>query len=244
MRRKRPPARLIGLVAGMMVVVLVACQGGLSAALGQGDRPPTVIITRPPSGVRVPAGQVLEVQSTSTDDRGVVRVELFVGDRRLRSDTPPEQLPQVSFTVIQRWTPETPGEAILKVVAYDTAGQRSPVAAVLVEVVGQAPTPTPPVLSPSPSPPSAPSPTPARAPQEELSGTVVVRALNVRRGPGTSFAVVSRLRFGDPVVAVARNAQGDWVLVRLTGDRTGWVAARYLEWQRDVDTLPVWSPEQ
>ncbi|MDQ7029980.1 MAG: SH3 domain-containing protein [Ardenticatenia bacterium] len=232
----------MGLLGGLMAVALVACQGGEVIGLGEvGDRPPKVIITRPPSGVRVPAGQVLEVQSTATDDRGVVRVELFAGDRRLRSDVPPEQVPQFSFTVVQRWVPDTPGEVIVKVVAFDTAGQQSPVAAVLVEVVGPPPTPPP---TPRPTTPSAPPATPTATGQEGLTGTVVARALNVRAGPSTAFAVVHRLRFGDPVVAVARNDQGDWVLIRISGERTGWVAARYLEWQRDVSTLPVWSPER
>ena len=234
------------LVWGVFLLFLVGCESlSLPAPEAQADRPPTVIITRPPSGVRVPAGQVVEIQSTATDDRGVVRVELQANGQPVRADSPPEQLPQLSYTVVQRWRPQAPGEVVIKVIAYDTAGQASSPAAITVEVVGPAAKPTstaaprettfPATFTPTPSP---------TVVSEVVSGTVTVGALNVRAGPGTAFAVVERLRQGDTVVGLARTQRGDWVQVRLPDGRTGWVSARYLKWSQDLTTLPLWQPGQ
>lgn len=241
--QKRARRRGVGLLAacGLILLLSSGCSSKLPGfPVVQDDRPPTVIIARPPSGVRVRAGQVVEIQSTATDDHGVVRVELFVDGERVRTDAPPEQLPQLSYSLVQRWRPEKAGNVTVKVIAYDTAGQSSPPAAITVEVIGAPASPTV-TVSPSPAPsPVAPTPTASQKPL--ISGTVAVRALNVRAGPGTAFPVVEHLRLGDSVMALARTSQGDWVQVRLSDGRTGWVATRYLEWSGNIGTLPVWQP--
>lgn len=242
-KRKRARRRGASLLAvcGLVWLLSSGCGSELPGfPAAQDDRPPTVIIARPPSGVRVPAGQVVEIQSTATDDHGVVRVELFVDGERVRADAPPEQLPQLSYSLVQRWRPETTGNVTIKVIAYDTAGQPSLPAAITVEVIGA---PASPTVTVSPSPvPSPVAPTPSASQGPLISGTVAVRALNVRAGPGTAFPVVEHLRLGDNVTALARTSQGDWVHVRLSDGRTGWVATRYLEWSGDIGTLPVWQP--
>lgn len=101
------------------------------------DRRPIAIITRPPSGARVPAGETLDVQSTSTDDTGVVQVELFVNGALTHTDMPPNELPQRSFTVVQRVRPLEPGPVTIIVLAYDERGQKSEPAAIEIMVVEQ-----------------------------------------------------------------------------------------------------------
>ena len=53
------------------------------------------------------------------------------------------------------------------------------------------------------------------------------KVANLRRSPNTKSAVVGRMEYGDVLRTLSR--KGDWVQVRTTGGRTGWVA-RSLVW--------------
>ncbi len=65
--------------------------------------------------------------------------------------------------------------------------------------------------------------------------------LNVRGGPGTTYAIVAKANAGDALTVFARNAAADWVQIQLpnVADEFGWVAARYLDLAGDVAALPV-----
>lgn len=70
----------------------------------------------------------------------------------------------------------------------------------------------------------------AQAQDEAITATVVVSALNVRAGPGTSFARLGTVRAGDELVVLGKSGNCIWLYVRLADDSEGWVsgAARYV----------------
>lgn len=66
--------------------------------------------------------------------------------------------------------------------------------------------------------------------------------VNVRSGPSTSNSVITTLTPGEPVKALGRNAAGDWVLVRIDDDTTGWVALSVTQAEGDPSALPELEP--
>ena len=67
------------------------------------------------------------------------------------------------------------------------------------------------------------SPAIARA---ELMYVMDTLAITMRSGPGIEFRVLASLKTGDKVDVLEQS--GDWVMVRLSDDRKGWVLARYV----------------
>ncbi|MBK8025717.1 MAG: SH3 domain-containing protein [Chloroflexi bacterium] len=63
--------------------------------------------------------------------------------------------------------------------------------------------------------------------------------LNVRTGPSMGFGSIATLPFGFGVQMVARNGEGNWILIRLTNGVTGWVNVNYLFTQYNTNSLPV-----
>ena len=66
------------------------------------------------------------------------------------------------------------------------------------------------------------------------------RRLNVRKGPGLNYGIVSSAPSGATVKALGRNADGGWILIELPGKdgKVGWVSARYLDLGGDPTDLP------
>jgi len=143
---------------------------------------PRIELLAPASGIRVILHEELEVESSSSDEIGLARIELWVDDGIYRVD---EALGQPTFRVIQRWRADTPGQHELRVQAIDVDGQVSQPATVLIEVVDPGtftptvtatPTETPPptaTATPSPTVPPTHTPTPAvtRQPPAEPTAT-------------------------------------------------------------------------
>ncbi|MCS7070713.1 MAG: SH3 domain-containing protein [Anaerolinea sp.] len=77
---------------------------------------------------------------------------------------------------------------------------------------------------------------------EAQSGTgVIVNAsiLNVRSGPGAGFSEIARVNAGAVVTVFVRNTDASWVQVQLASGVTGWVNARYVAVNIDLNSLPV-----
>lgn len=76
-------------------------------------------------------------------------------------------------------------------------------------------------------PPPAEQPTPQPEVEDKLYGMVIPQALNVRSGPGTSFAVIGKLTISDTVEILNRDQTGSWWLICCTkpDERQGWVSA-------------------
>lgn len=76
---------------------------------------------------------------------------------------------------------------------------------------------------------------------ETESAATVARAnyLNLRSGPGASFAKVRVLRRGDRVELIGRNNATTWLQIRLADGQTGWVNGYYLNNAAPLSRLPV-----
>ncbi|MBK9125257.1 MAG: SH3 domain-containing protein [Chloroflexi bacterium] len=66
--------------------------------------------------------------------------------------------------------------------------------------------------------------------------------VNVRSGPSTGNAVITTLTPGESYVALGRSAAGDWVLVRINDETTGWVALSVTQAEGDPAELPELDP--
>lgn len=90
------------------------------------------------------------------------------------------------------------------------------------------------------------TPISASAPQPNTGGpnTAVVTAnrLNVRRGPGTGYGIVTTTTRDTAVTLTQRNNDASWVGVILPDGVQGWVSARYLNNHLTSFTfLPMWN---
>jgi len=90
--------------------------------------------------------------------------------------------------------------------------------------------------------------TPTPTPEPEPVGIqcqTQIPSLNVRGGPGTSFAVIAKLRPAEEnrgqVMAVGRTANSEWLAVDPRFAEGGWVAnvAQWIVCEGDTDALPV-----
>jgi uncharacterized protein YraI len=78
------------------------------------------------------------------------------------------------------------------------------------------------------------------AAQDTIRGTVPVE-LNVRSGPGTDNGRIGRLQPGTTIIIEGRNDDGDWIVIQtIDGSIHGWVAANYVDFDKNViDSLPL-----
>jgi len=158
------------LVIGFLIVAALAC----TLPWPRRGAGPSVVIDDPPSGTTVQVGQEVTIQSTSTDAGGVTKVELWVDEDLVHTDSSPVAKGQTPFSVLQSWAPLSPGEYTIVVKAHNAAGQVGESEAIglsAVEAVGEASptpsleateTPTPVVTSPTPT--STPIATPTFTP--------------------------------------------------------------------------------
>lgn len=154
------------LVVGFLIVAALAC----TLPWPRRGAGPSVMIDSPPSGTTVEVGQEVTIQSTSTDAGGVTKVELWVDEALVHTDSSPVAKGQTPFSVLQSWTPLSPGEHTIVVKAYNAAGQVGESEAMtlsVVEAIAEAsPTPsleateTPTLAVASPTPTSTPMATP------------------------------------------------------------------------------------
>lgn len=89
-------------------------------------------------------------------------------------------------------------------------------------------------------------PAAAATPEAQAAPTPFVEVesdnLNVRLGPGTDFPIAGQLSAGSQLALVGRNAAGDWLVVCCIDGTPGWVAARLVRTDADVQALPVGLP--
>ena len=219
--------RLRGIAAIAVLLLLVA---GILACelpgLGGGTKP-TVVILSPVSGTQAKAGEIVAIQSSATDVKGVTRVELWVDGSLVRSDVSPQQQP--AFSVIQEWTAAVLGSHSVTVKAYNAAGRVSDPATITVNVVEDGTAAVPATPAGVTLPPGAPW------------AAITARVLNVRRGPGTNYPVIGQLQQNDVVEISGKNADSSWLqIVYPTGTiGRGWISASYAQVRGSPASIPV-----
>jgi len=111
---------------------------------------PIIVMNSPLNNAQFREGDQVTVQSTSTDQSGIVRVELSVDNTVVRTD--PLQNPQTTAIMIQTWI-ATPGTHTITVRAVNTSGISSAPASIAISVAPViAATPTPRVITVTPIP--------------------------------------------------------------------------------------------
>ncbi|MBN1149361.1 MAG: SUMF1/EgtB/PvdO family nonheme iron enzyme, partial [Anaerolineales bacterium] len=83
---------------------------------------------------------------------------------------------------------------------------------------------------------------PAVAPTPGPAALVVVHSANVRYGPGTMYAVLEVVMRDVELEIIGRSQDNIWLVVRIDGDRTGWVAASALSFSASLEDIPVVTP--
>lgn len=163
--------RFSGLPRAVWLVILFVLAGMLLACdlgglLGGGGEAPSVVIERPPSGVEVRLGETIPINATATDSTGVTKMELWVDDALLATETSPVAEGQSPFSAILRWRADARGSRRLVVKAYNAGGdigESEPIVLVVVER-GAPPEPTPegPPPTQAGAPPATPEPQPTQ----------------------------------------------------------------------------------
>ena len=88
---------LAGIMMGMLLVsAMVSCSLPRLAR----NEAPSVTISAPASGARFALGEESAVQVQATDDRGVVRVELWLNGALVRTESSPDPDGQTPFLVM------------------------------------------------------------------------------------------------------------------------------------------------
>jgi hypothetical protein len=223
---------LLALVAGS--VYLLA--GGADGAAGQDTPlptmaiveaarlPPAVAIVAPLNGTAWQPGQDVVVQSQATDDRGVMRVELWVDGLLVRSDASPQPSGQTPFLVVQPWRAGGVGSHTLIARAYDADGGMSDSAPLLISVQEPGPTPV------------AATPTSTSEPTAEATAEPTVEVLPSPPPPATDTPAPTRTPTRTPTATPACSAAVDptlanaWSQARL-GCPTGPAAIVWSAWE-------------
>ena len=92
---------------------------------------PITVINSPLNNAQFREGDQVTVQSTSTDQSGIVRVELSVDSNVVRTD--PLQKSQTTAIIVQTWT-ATPGTHTITVRAVNTSDVSSAPASIAISV--------------------------------------------------------------------------------------------------------------
>jgi hypothetical protein len=134
------------LVVLLLAGGVLACD--ISGLTGGPPQPstPIVSITVPTSGAEFHVGEVVNIISSSSDARGIARVELYVDGTLYRTDPSPNLTSNALVSITQTWVAERPGTHTLSILAINLDGQQSPPWAVTITVVGEAASPS---LSPT-----------------------------------------------------------------------------------------------
>jgi hypothetical protein len=125
-----------GWLWGLLALALAGC-------LSRSNKVPSVEVISPQEGMEVALGDRVLVQSIATDDKGVIKTELWVDGRLYEVHRAASVRGEPTLDAIQIWEPPALGSHSLMLKAYDADGQFSTSSAVSVVVVTRAPQPTP-----------------------------------------------------------------------------------------------------
>lgn len=228
-----PPARALALIVAL-AVALAGCAGAA--------QPPSVVITAPAANSTVEANVPLTIQGIVSGENlpaaGVTRIEVVLDGMPLANAPVGEEARNATqLPIVLEWTPTTVGAHFIQFNVYgpqDALIVKSD--AVVFTVSAPAPAPTPqPTDTPPPPPTPTPEPTVATPPAVTTTTeapaspvletpllTVTAEIVNVREGPGTTFATLGQLQAGQTAAVTGRSADGVWWQIAFQNGR-GWV---------------------
>lgn len=106
------------------------------------------------------------------------------------------------------------------------------------------PTPLPPTATPTSDIPTA-TPTATVAPVTATPTVpaqpvaVAIGEVNVRSGPGLTYAVISDMVPGEAALLIGRNQGGDWWQIQREDGSTGWVLGQLVTTEGDTTSIPI-----
>jgi iron(II)-dependent oxidoreductase len=119
----------------LLSLLLSACQPVQPTPVAKASLSPTIKLISPASGAQVVLLSELEIETESTDERGLDKIELWVDDQIYRVD---QASGQTSFRVVQRWRADQPGQHTLTVQAINVDGQSSQPITLIAQVLDPA----------------------------------------------------------------------------------------------------------
>lgn len=109
---------------------------------------------------------------------------------------------------------------------------RSPVPPSPTAAPTSTPTTEPPTVTPAP-------PTVTPTPEPQTPRAVADSDVNLRGGPGKAYPVVGKMRAGQEIEILGRNASGDWWQLAWPGGNQAWVAGTVVQIIGPIDTVAV-----
>lgn len=217
----RPGERSANLVLALVTVILALAIGiVIPLASGGGVRREDIAWTPPPTA-----------PATSMTPQGTLTAAALPATAAPPTATPTSLRPTTTATP----TATTAPTATIAPTAT-TALTATPAA---TATTTPAPTTTVPAAA-TPAPPQTPTEQqPVATPAAALTVKIVAEPVNLRVGPGTSFAPLGIARLGEVYALRGRNADGSWYQVCCVRNAPAWVKAEFVEPDAAVDTLPV-----
>ncbi len=77
------------------------------------------------------------------------------------------------------------------------------------------------------------------SPSPSKIAIITASVLNVRRGPGTNYAVVAKVKKGDKLTMLARDNTGSWVKVNLASHKEAWISSHFISTTVVLSTLNI-----
>ncbi|MBE7512146.1 MAG: SH3 domain-containing protein [Anaerolineales bacterium] len=184
---------------------------------------PEVEIRAPSDNAEVVLGGEVGVYVRAVDRIGVTRIEMRVNNQPIDSAGSPDPNGALVLDSILSWTPTTPGRNVIQVVAYRGGIVGNPkTITVTVRDNAALPTQTPPPPGVTPLPPTF---------TATADPTCRVRinssGINVRRGPGLNYEVITSLAFAAVVPVTGISPDGAWYQVNAVGF-IGWVSTQFV----------------
>ena len=123
-KHTRAPWITIGAILGL------CCLAGFAGAVGYyflspGASLPVVLIHEPQNGEQLEMGGSTTVQAVASDERKIVRVELWVDDQLQKAETSNVQGGISSFPLLTDWQPLSAGVHTISVRAFNSLGVRA-----------------------------------------------------------------------------------------------------------------------
>ncbi len=117
-------------------------------------------------------------------------------------------------------------------------GARQP----LPELTEEPPVSAPEITEEPPTPTAAPTTTPTTTPALPAAVIFSTQPVNVRQGPGATFAVIASAEPNTEVAVLAQSGDGLWTQIRLPSGVEGWVSASLLRQQPADGGAPILTP--
>ncbi len=233
--RSRPPfaALLVALLlAACNLVAEPQVEQPLSTATGAAGNKPQVTISSPQNGDEVVINERVLVSATATDSVGVQRVQLLADGQIVKTVSSESSSGDTSLNVLLDYTPRREGELRMQVIAYRGAVASDPAALELVVRQNVAQVTSTPVPA---------SNIPQIDPNDPTCRILTNVGLNLRTGPGTTYAVVTVLRAGTVAPIIGRTGSNDWWQVRVN-TTIGWVSAEFTTEYGLCGNVPLVNP--